>query len=234
MERRETERWRVLALEVKCASCCDDQTPFLRPNSFPVTLRMKNNSTELPGFLQILITIDKIFSDQDRIQNIKSLAETNEHLSPSLRHRVHDNTYISLTFSSRPLLPPLTTCKTPRIGNLSKTQFILWQYFSLHAHNLYILLSLRRGVQDSTVGKCRAELAWCIINQYWKERLRRVMFCRNFSSAAASWVAEREAPLSLPVIHHQTTRNLTILNNRPVKGTIPNKPTMIKTVFLIS
>ena len=60
------------------------------------------------------------------------------------------------------------------------------------------------------------------------------MFCRNFSSAAASWVAEREAPLSLPVIHHQTTRNLTILNNRPVKGTIPNKPTMIKTVFLIS
>ena len=67
MERRETERWRVLALEVKCASCCDDQTPFLRPNSFPVTLRMKNNSTELPGFLQILITIDKIFSDQDRI-----------------------------------------------------------------------------------------------------------------------------------------------------------------------
>ena len=124
--------------------------------------------------------------------------------------------------------------RPPRIGNLSKTQFILWQYFSLHAHNLYILLSLRRGVQDSTVGKCRAELAWCIINQYWKERLRRVMFCRNFSSAAASWVAEREAPLSLPVIHHQTTRNLNIPNNRPDKGTIPNKPTMIKTVFLIS
>ena len=109
MERRETERWRVLALEVKCASCCDDQTPFLRPNSFPVTLRMKNNSTELPGFLQILITIDKIFSDQDRIQNIKSLAETNEPLSPSLRHRVHD-IYQPHIFLSAP--PPLTTCKT--------------------------------------------------------------------------------------------------------------------------
>ena len=48
------------------------------------------------------------------------------------------------------------------------------------------------------------------------------MFCRNFSMAAASWVAEREAPLSLPVIHHQTTRNLNIPNNRPDTGTIPN------------
>ena len=153
-----------------------------------------------------------------------------------LHHWDIESMTIHISASHFPLGPSflLWQLARPRIGNLSKTQFILWQYFSLHAHNLYILLSLRRGVQDSTVGKCRAELAWCIINQYWKERLRRVMFCRNFSSAAASWVAEREAPLSLPVIHHQTTRNLNIPNNRPDKGTIPNKPTMIKTVFLIS
>ena len=174
------------------------------------------------------------------VQVVVMIRHHSSDLTPSLSHYEWRITPLSCQDSYRywsPLTRYLVTRTGSRIsstGNLSKTQFILWQYFSLHAHNLYILLSLRRGVQDSTVGECRADLAWCIINQYWKERLRRVMFCRNFSSAAASWVAEREAPLSLPVIHHQTTRNLTILNNRPVKGTIPNKPTMIKTVFLIS
>ena len=47
-ERRKGGDWRALALKVKCASCCDDQAPFLRPNSSPVTLRMKNNSGITP------------------------------------------------------------------------------------------------------------------------------------------------------------------------------------------
>ena len=75
------------SLEAKCASCWDAQTPFLRVHSLPVTLRMKNNSSALPGFLKIRITIDKIFKDQDGIQNIQSLAEApHKHLSPSLLH----------------------------------------------------------------------------------------------------------------------------------------------------
>ena len=205
-----------LSLEAKCASCWDAQTPFLRVHSLPVTLRMKNNSAALPGFLKIRITIDKIFKDQDGIQNIQSLAEApHKHLSPSLLHCklertscetwVHNNISAShyLLDSSVPP-PPLTTWKTK---STSTTTF-----------QPHILL---RGAQDSAVG-CGAVLAWRIINQYWEERLRRAMFCRNFSMAAASWVAEREAPLSLPVIHHQTTRNLNIPNNRPDTGTIPN------------
>lgn len=108
-----------------------------------------------------------------------------------------------------------------------------WQYFSLgpsSSDNLEhfsftftaFTFSCRPWVaQDSGVG-CGAVLAWRIINQYWEERLRRAMFCRNFSTAAASWVAEREAPLSLPVIHHQTTRNLNIPTNRPDLGPVPN------------
>ena len=64
-ERQKKVETGEFSLEAKCASCWDAQTPFLRAHSLPVTLRMKNNSAALPGFLKIRITIDKIFKDQD-------------------------------------------------------------------------------------------------------------------------------------------------------------------------
>ena len=146
------------SLEAKCASCWDAQTPFLRAHSLPVTLRMKNNSAALPGFLKILITIDKIFKDQDRIQNIQSLAEAHTHLSPSLRHCKLER----------------TTCKTRDHNNISASHFPLGPSSSdnledqVHVHDnisAFTFSCRPSEVQDSAVG-CGAVLAWRIINQY--------------------------------------------------------------------
>ena len=111
-----------------------------------------------------------------RIQNIRSLAKS---------HWI----FVSITETLQIGAEPSSSSNNLQVLGV---QYNL-QYFSLHIFPL-----LLRGVQDSGLW---AVLAWRIINQYWEERLRREMFCRNFSSAVASWVAERLLS-PLPVIHH--------------------------------
>ena len=111
--------------------------------------------------------------------------------------------------------PPLTTCKTQSMS--------ISIFQSSHSQSSHPAPSPPR-----CSGQCSGGMKGRVGLAYYQSVLRRkveesdvlpefYLSCGELSG----WERGSSPPVSLPVIHHQTTRNLNIPNNRQDKGTIP-------------